>query len=469
MKMNRLCNLTKRAGGRSAHASASALSNWLRRSAVLVAVLGAVLIMVLLVSPVLAATFSDVYSNTYDNADYPDAVAALSELGVVGGFDDGTFRPHDPVTRQQFAKMIVKLLGYPVTGDEICPFVDVLRGTSPTDPFYPDKYVAVCAANGVTQGVDATHFAPYNNITRAQVISMVVRAAQRSGVPLELPNAAYYAGTLTNSVFRNLTDANHGLNVQIAEMNNLFWGVWPDEGNSWNIYGKASRGEVAQILWRLLQKMAPPSTTTTVKPTTTTTVPATTTTTVPSSSWTLVADDDFSNTSSGWGNNPTWSNGYYYRYENGAYVVEIQPSDTSWLFSTYASIDITKSWVEADLTLGYGDLDCGCGLVLRYQDSNNLYLFEFDVDGNYAMYKRVLGTWTKLAGWTYSAAINTMGTSNHVEFVAVGSTLTAVVNGFTVCTVTDSSLSHGSAGFYAEALGSSPVKAIIDNLAVWKQ
>jgi hypothetical protein len=166
MKMNSLWNSARKTYRRSASVPASALSSWLKRSAVLAAVLGAVLLVILLVSPVLAATFSDVYSNTYDNPDYPDAVAALSQLGVIGGFDDGTFRPHDPVTRQQFAKMIVKLLGYPVTGDEICPFVDVLRGTSPTDPFYPDKYVAVCAANGVTQGIDATHFAPYNNISR---------------------------------------------------------------------------------------------------------------------------------------------------------------------------------------------------------------------------------------------------------------------------------------------------------------
>ena len=241
------------------------------RLAILLALVGAVLTVVLLVTPVLAANFSDVYSDTYDNPDYPAAVSALSGLGVIGGFDDGTFKPHDPVTRQQFAKMIVKLLGYPVTGAEVCPFVDVLVGTSATDPFYPDKYVAVCAANGVTQGIDGTHFAPYNNITRAQVVSMVIRAAQHSGIALENPSAAYYAGTMQGSNFRNLSDPKHGVNVQIAEFNGLFWGIWPDQGSDWNIYGKAARGEVAQILWRLKQKMGGSQTTSTTRPVTTTT------------------------------------------------------------------------------------------------------------------------------------------------------------------------------------------------------
>ena len=48
--------------------------------------------------------------------------------------------------------MIVKTLGLTVTGLESCPFGDVSRGLSAGDPLYPDKYVAVCAAAGITTG-----------------------------------------------------------------------------------------------------------------------------------------------------------------------------------------------------------------------------------------------------------------------------------------------------------------------------
>ena len=445
-----------------------------RRAWLVLGLIGVVLAVILVAAPALASTFSDVYSDTYDNPDYPEAVGALSDLGVIGGFADGTFRPHDAVTRQQFAKMIVKFLGLPVTGNEVCPFTDVPKGTDAKDPFYPDKYIAVCAAHGITTGKTPTTFAPYSTITRAQMLSMVVRAARQAGVVLDEPSAAYYAGTIPNSTFRNLKDATHGLNVQTAEMNNLFWGIWPDQGANWDVYRNASRGEVALVLYRLLQRMGSPAstttthpstTTTTVPPTTTTTVHSTTTTTAPPSG-TLVASDDFSDPTSGWGNLPSWSSGYYYRYESGAYVVEIQPGSNMWLFSTYTTLDLTNSRAEADLTLASGDTDAGVGLLLRYQDTNNFYLFEINGAGHFDSFKRVLGTWAD-SGWASSSAINPMGQSNHVVFAASGNTLSAWINGTLVLTVTDSSLSHGSAGFYTEALGSTPVKAVIDNLKIW--
>ena len=72
--------------------------------------------------------------------------------------------------------MIVKTLGYSVTGSEVCPFVDV-AAQSGSDPFYPSKYVAVCALHGITTGKTATTFDPGSTITHQQLITMVARAA----------------------------------------------------------------------------------------------------------------------------------------------------------------------------------------------------------------------------------------------------------------------------------------------------
>ena len=52
---------------------------------------------------------------------YYNAIYDLADRGIIAGYEDGTFGPGDPVTRQQFAKMIVKTLGYTVTGTEVCP------------------------------------------------------------------------------------------------------------------------------------------------------------------------------------------------------------------------------------------------------------------------------------------------------------------------------------------------------------
>ena len=55
----------------------------------------------------LAATFPDVP----EDASYAQAVQELSALDVISGYDDGTFKPDELVTRAQMAKMIVDALG----------------------------------------------------------------------------------------------------------------------------------------------------------------------------------------------------------------------------------------------------------------------------------------------------------------------------------------------------------------------
>ena len=53
-----------------------------------------------------AATYTDVAAN----ASYADAVNLLSNLGIIKGYEDGTFRPDNTVTRAEAATMIVRML-----------------------------------------------------------------------------------------------------------------------------------------------------------------------------------------------------------------------------------------------------------------------------------------------------------------------------------------------------------------------
>jgi hypothetical protein len=187
--------------------------------------------------------FPDVASSSA----YASAIRDLATRGIIGGYTNGNFGPADVVIRQQFAKMIVRTLQLPVTGSEVCPFVDVAASAG-TDPFYPAKYVAVCALNNITKGTDATHFAPELKIRRAQVVTMVVRAADSlaPGI-LEEPDAAWTAGVLS------YTDPNHGLNIKKAEFNRLLAGIVGPSGalSSWDTSGDATRGEVSQLLHNL--------------------------------------------------------------------------------------------------------------------------------------------------------------------------------------------------------------------------
>ena len=182
--------------------------------------------------------FSDVAGSPYETAIY-----ALAHAGAVTGYENGTFDPNAFVKRQQFAKMIVLTLGLTVTGAEHCPFTDVQTQTG-LDPFYPSKYVAVCAAENITKGKTATLFAPYDNITHQQLITMVVRAAGLT------PPIGY----LTTFAAAQFSLQEHYLNALAASAAGLLDGL-VGIGPAYNFLAGSTRGECAQILYNLMLLM----------------------------------------------------------------------------------------------------------------------------------------------------------------------------------------------------------------------
>jgi hypothetical protein len=181
--------------------------------------------------------FSDISSSPYKTA-----IESLATAGAITGFEDGTFRPNASVTRQQFAKMIVKTLGFTVTGTEVCPFTDVAAQMG-VDPFYPSKYVAVCAAHGITTGKTATTFAPGDNITRQQLITMVVRAA---GLPD--PPAGYTPSPEFTA--RQFSTSEHYKNARKAAYQKILYDL-QGVGPAYNFLAPSTRGECAQLLYDL--------------------------------------------------------------------------------------------------------------------------------------------------------------------------------------------------------------------------
>ncbi len=182
-----------------------------------------------------ALSFSDVAANH----PYVAAISHLASRGVIHGLPDGTFQPDRPVTRQQFAKMIVKTLGFPVSAADTDPFTDVATDLDAADPFYPDKYVAVCYERGLTEAKTPTTFAPFDNLSRAQLITFVARAAN-----LPDPPAAY------SPPFANFSPDHYSW-ARKAAYAGLLDGL-QEMGPSFDFLHSASRGECAQLLANLL-------------------------------------------------------------------------------------------------------------------------------------------------------------------------------------------------------------------------
>ena len=195
--------------------------------------------------PAGSSTFTDVPAT----GAYYEAISAMAEAGAIGGYPDGTFRPDNVVTRQQFAKMLVGAMALPVTEDDWQDTDPPFSDCGPDDPadLYPHDYIAVAKAHSLTAGKTASTFAPRATITRAQMVTMVVRAAQNSGVELAT------ADTGNAGPFEDYHDAVHGANVHLADRSGLLQGlaVVGDPG-VW-ITGHATRGEVAQVLCDLMK------------------------------------------------------------------------------------------------------------------------------------------------------------------------------------------------------------------------
>lgn len=182
--------------------------------------------------------FSDV-----PGSPYADAIYDLAGRGIITGFQDQTFRPDASVTRQQFAKMIVKTLGLTVTGSEICPFTDV-PGQIGTDPLYPSKYVAVCASSGITTGKTPTTFDPESNITHQQLITMVARAADLPELP------AGFSPPFSSGQFSLEEHYGNACKAAYAGLLDGLLGI----GATYDFLAASTRGECAQILHNLLQE-----------------------------------------------------------------------------------------------------------------------------------------------------------------------------------------------------------------------
>ncbi|MBE5040951.1 S-layer homology domain-containing protein [Ructibacterium gallinarum] len=82
-------------------------------------------------------------------------VMRLTTVGIIAGFEDGTFRPNHSITTAEAAKMIVVALGY--------------GGEAEASGGYPSGYVAMASKLGVLYGADIASEA----LTRADVIIML--------------------------------------------------------------------------------------------------------------------------------------------------------------------------------------------------------------------------------------------------------------------------------------------------------
>lgn len=117
--------------------------------------------------PVTGGSFSDVS----DSAWYATAVNTLVELDVLSGYEDGTFRPNNAVTRAEFVTAVCKC--FDLTDGADSGFSDVSGWAS--------GYINAAVERGWIVGMGDGTFQPNANLTRAQVTPILNKALERTG------------------------------------------------------------------------------------------------------------------------------------------------------------------------------------------------------------------------------------------------------------------------------------------------
>lgn len=109
--------------------------------------------------------FADVPANAY----YLDAVLWALDRNITSGVDAKHFEPGAATTRAQMVTFLWRASGSPAPSDTSSYFTDVPAGA------YYARAVLWAAENGITAGVDRSHFDPNGIVSRAQAVTFLYR------------------------------------------------------------------------------------------------------------------------------------------------------------------------------------------------------------------------------------------------------------------------------------------------------
>ena len=179
--------------------------------------------------------FTDVRESDW----FYDAVVYAYENALMDGMGEGTFAPNATTTRAMVVTILYRLEGEPAVSGDL-PFTDVEASTWYTDA------ILWAVQNGIVNGMNDTQFAPGNDLTREQLVTILYRYAQDKGYDV--------------SASADLSGYPDAGQVQTYAQPAMAWAVAEGivEGMDGNLApaGNASRAQIATILMRFCEDVA---------------------------------------------------------------------------------------------------------------------------------------------------------------------------------------------------------------------
>jgi hypothetical protein len=118
--------------------------------------------------------FNDVASGSW----YAGVVNAAAKAGLVNGYEDGTFRPDERITREELAAIIIRSYQYAggtVEVDDAAVQQILSKWSDASQIIWGQREVAAAIQVGLMNGMTDTTLETYGSATRAQTAAMVKR------------------------------------------------------------------------------------------------------------------------------------------------------------------------------------------------------------------------------------------------------------------------------------------------------
>ena len=180
------------------------------------------------------ATRENPFDDVPEDSFYIDPVLWAVEKEITNGIDDTHFAPSANCNRAAVVTFLWRAAGQPAPTSTENPFVDVNEG----DFFYNAVLWAV--ENGITNGMDDTHFGPTADCNRAQVVTFLWRAMNKP------------APTVTEHPFTDVVEDGFYYNAMLWAVENGITNGMTD--TTFEPDTICNRAQVVTFLWRTMGK-----------------------------------------------------------------------------------------------------------------------------------------------------------------------------------------------------------------------
>ncbi|MNT07692.1 Endo-1,4-beta-xylanase A precursor [compost metagenome] len=92
------------------------------------------------------------------------------QAGIIGGYEDGSFRPDAEIRRSEMAAMVAKALGQSATSASSTGFAD-----DKNIPAWAKSAVAALKQLAIIEGKGLNEFAPAATTTRAEAVTVLLK------------------------------------------------------------------------------------------------------------------------------------------------------------------------------------------------------------------------------------------------------------------------------------------------------